>query len=211
MRVQTRENSVGPYSCSEDKPDNLSTISIVCGALVIAHNEKETTGDTGVDVISEVDTDSKLQGKDISHKETSLLEEGYHVRMQKCYSPTIPDSNLDQESDETDTNMAIADTSINKAEVHHQKEESQTQKGIVMPSIQKEEESSKPRSNTDEDSTSKESFNTSNHNQRTVENDSILAGATNYIRKQKNYSQDTLEIYQEEEAGLTREGLCPNM
>ena len=96
--------------------------------------------------------------------------------------------------------MAIADTSINKAENHHQKEESQTQKGIVMPSIQKEEESCKPRSNKDEDSTSKESFNTSNHNQRTVENDSILAGATNYIRKQKNYSQDTLEIYQKKEA-----------
>ena len=27
--------------------------------------------------------------------------------MQKCSSPTIPNSNLDQESDETDINMAI--------------------------------------------------------------------------------------------------------
>ena len=87
----------------------------------------------------------------ISHKETNLLEKSDHVRMQKCCSPTIPDSDLDQESDETNTNMMMmADTSINKTEVHHQKEESQTQKGIMMPSVQKEEESSKPKSNTEQ-------------------------------------------------------------
>ena len=44
--IQTRTNSVGSYSCSENKPDNLSTISIVHDALIIADNKKETRDDT---------------------------------------------------------------------------------------------------------------------------------------------------------------------
>ena len=68
-----------------------------------------------------------------------------------------------------------------------------------MQSVRKEEESSKPRSNMDKDSKSKGTSNASERDQRTVKIDSSLTGATEYIRKQKEYSQNKSEKHQEKE------------
>ena len=57
----------------------------------------------------------------------------------------------------------------------------------------------------------KNTFNTSNHGQRTVEIDSSLTGATDYIRKQKKYSQDDLETHQEKETETRNRDPCASL
>ena len=114
-----------PDSDPENKPNKLTTIPVIVNVPEIAYSVKETKGDTSIDVTPEKDADNRYQGEETSYKKASLMEEVHHIRMQKSYSPNIPDLHSDQEISETDTDMNRIYTSMNKAEIHHQNGKSQ--------------------------------------------------------------------------------------
>ena len=83
------------------------------------------------------EVNSRYQGEEISHNKASLKEKVHHNRMQKSYSPNVPDSQSDHETGKTNIDMKKTYTYMNKAEIHHQVGESQiTGKYRFVTSIQ---------------------------------------------------------------------------